>query len=112
MQNVLPSLVPFASAIDMWPQTLAIPGFAGGLLFAALLPIAERRRRLEDVPLARVCLWGLVAGLLVGGLTWAVDYFRPVTIPLQVVMSVAAAAGSAWFFRLRGRMTPAAGARP
>src|SRR5688572_28286676 len=94
VDNVLPSLLPFASEIDMWPQTLAIPGLVGGLIFGALLAIAERRRGFEELSLARVSLWGAVAGLLLSGIALAVDYFTAATIPWLIALSVVAGVGS------------------
>lgn len=35
---------------DVWPTMLAIPGFIGGIVFAALLMIAERGRRFDGIP--------------------------------------------------------------
>jgi hypothetical protein len=54
---------------DIWPTMLAIPGLIGGVLFSALLLIAERRRSFDEVPLFRFALWGAVAGIVLGLLT-------------------------------------------
>jgi hypothetical protein len=43
---------------------LAVPGFFGGLFFSAVLGIAARRRRLDELSLPRFAAWGAVAGLL------------------------------------------------
>lgn len=110
VQDILPSLVPFASKIDMWPQTLAIPGLVGGLLFAALLAGAERRRGFEEMSLARVAVWGAVAGLLVSGIAYAVDYFPAAAFPYLLALGIAAAVGSVLAFRYVGRWV-SAGAR-
>jgi hypothetical protein len=112
IDNVLPSLVPFASRIDMWPQTLALPGFLGGLLFAAFLTVAERRRGFEELSLVRVCLWGALVGLLLSGIAYAVDYFTTAAVPWLLVLSAAASVGSVLFFRLIGRWRVSAAARP
>ncbi len=49
---------PDGRILDMWPQTLAIPGFLGGVVFAFLLWIAEGRRRFDELSLPRFGLWG------------------------------------------------------
>ncbi len=43
-------------------------GFVGGCIFSAVLGLAERRRRFEELSLPRFAAWGGVAGLLLGGL--------------------------------------------
>jgi hypothetical protein len=57
---------PHGRILDMWPQTLAIPGFLGGVSFAALLSFAEGRRRFDELSLPRCTAWGAVVGLLLG----------------------------------------------
>lgn len=66
LANVLPGGFPMASAIDMWPQTLAIIGFIGGVIFALVLGIAEGRHRFDELSLPRFTAWGAVAGFLLG----------------------------------------------
>ncbi len=62
--NIFPNLpLPF---IDMWIQTLAIPGFLGGLAFSAILRIAGGRRRFDELSLPRFAAWGAAGGLAVG----------------------------------------------
>lgn len=51
---------------DIWPATLGIPGFIGGIIFSALLLIAERGRPLYDISIARFAVWGVISGLLLG----------------------------------------------
>src|SRR5918992_5973371 len=63
---------PHGKILDMWPQTLAIPGFLGGVVFSAVLRIAEGRRRFDELSLSRFGAWGAVAGLLLGVLPFAV----------------------------------------
>jgi hypothetical protein len=57
---------PHGAILDMWPQTLAIVGFVGGVVFSTLLGIAERRRRFGELSIPRFTAWGAVAGLLLG----------------------------------------------
>lgn len=74
IDNIAPSARSFTRAIDMWPQTLGLPGLVGGVLFSVLLQITEGRRRFNELSLARSGGWGAVSGLLVGVLVvWVVD---------------------------------------
>ena len=43
----------------------ALSGAASGAVFAGVLALAERRRRLEELPVSRVALWGALGGLAV-----------------------------------------------
>ena len=54
---------------DVWPTLLAVPGFIGGVIFAALLLAAERGRTFDKVPLFRFALWGAITGVALGLLT-------------------------------------------
>jgi hypothetical protein len=45
----------------------AFIGFIFGSVFAVVLSIAERHRRLEDLSIPRMGLWGALAALLVAG---------------------------------------------
>ena len=56
---------------EMWALAGIYPGFLCGAVFFAVLGIAERHRKLDELPLSRVGAWGAVSGLLVGGL-WVV----------------------------------------
>jgi hypothetical protein len=66
LDNVLPGGVSFASRVDMWPQTLAIPGFIGGLLFSVIVMIAGRWAPLQTRSLKHFASWGALAGALLG----------------------------------------------
>lgn len=57
---------PGGRILDMWPQTLAIPGFLGGVAFSLILAVAERRRRFDELSLPRFAAWGAAAGALLG----------------------------------------------
>lgn len=63
IHNIWPN--PLGSAVDIWPAALAYPGFFGGVAFSAVLGIAGRRRRFDELSLPRVAAWGAVGGLLV-----------------------------------------------
>ena len=64
--NVFPNLpLPF---VDMWIQTLAMPGFLGGLAFSTFLRLGEGRRRFDELSILRFGAWGAAGGLTVGAL--------------------------------------------
>lgn len=63
IHNLWPN--PLGEAVDIWPAVLAYPGFFGGVAFAAVLGIAGRRRRFDELSLPAVAAWGALGGLLV-----------------------------------------------
>lgn len=88
--------------LDMWPQTLAIPGFLSGVIFSASLAISEGRRRFDELSLPRFTALGAVTGLVLGcgvlalgsrggpvGLALATVIVAPMTL-----LSAASAAGT------------------
>lgn len=62
---------PDNSMDEMWVAIGAYPGFICGVLFSVLVGIAEPGRRIEDVSLPRLAVWGAAAGLLVGAFPFA-----------------------------------------
>lgn len=56
-----------ADVVDIWVPVFAYPAFASGVTFSAVLGIAGRRRRLDEMSLPRFAGWGALGGLLVGG---------------------------------------------
>ena len=68
LDNVAPAAHGFTRQVDMWPQTLAIPGFIAGVVFAIVLGIAGGRSRFEELSFQRFAAFGVVAGVLVGAL--------------------------------------------
>lgn len=102
LDNVLPGGLPMASAVDMWPQTLAIPSFLGGVVFAVVLGIAGGRRRFDELSLPQFAAWGAVAGLLLGGL--ALSRGAPVIfVGITTLWSAIAAAGSLALARMAAK---------
>ena len=99
---------------DVWPTVLAIPGLVGGIIFSALLMIAERGRSFDEVSLVRASTWGVVTGIVIGLLTIPakVGDVSPGAVgmtALATALSLVAAIGSILFFRLlawwsRGRV--------
>ena len=61
-------------AIGLMVNALAsgAAGFVGGVAFAAVLGLADSRRRFDELSLPRVACWGALGGALVGGLQLAV----------------------------------------
>ena len=93
---------PDNSMDEMWVMVGALPGFLSGVAFSAVLGVAARRRRLDELSIARVGGWGAVAGLLIGILPlllgdrggspmWPLAI---VVIPSITLLSAVSAAGS------------------
>jgi peptidoglycan/LPS O-acetylase OafA/YrhL len=94
---------PDGSMDEMWVAIGAYPGFLGGVVFSAVLAIAARRRRLEELSLARVAAWGAGAGLLVGSIPFVLGdpqtdvpvwLLSTAVIGSITLLSAASAAGS------------------
>lgn len=112
---------PDDSTDEMWVAVGAYPGFLSGIVFVALLALAERNRRLGTLSLARIAAWGAVAGLLVGTLpfmlgepTTAIPRWR---LALTVIgsitgLSAVSAVASAWLSRRAGRRQRRAATEP
>lgn len=111
IDNVAPGLLPFAPNVDMWPQTLGVLFFPGGVLFAALLWIAEGRRRLDELSLPRFTAWGAIAGLLLG-LLFAARGVPSLFITLSTLGGAAAAALSLLIVRIAVGREQGGGAEP
>lgn len=107
---------PSGRFVDIWFTVMAIPGFIGGVVFSALLRIAEGRHSFDEVSLARFATWGVVTGLVLGvlvalflpGFASAMTLTTAVMISIATALGAVAAIGSAVFFRLVARgQTPA-----
>ena len=93
---------PDDSMDEMWWMVGALPGFLSGVMFSAVLGVAARRRRLDELSIARVGGWGAVAGVLIALLPFALGDRggRPVLLLAVVVitsitlLSAVSAAGS------------------
>jgi hypothetical protein len=93
---------------DVWLTVLAVPGFIGGVVFSALLLIADRGRSFNEIPLFHFALWGAVTGIVLGLLTIPAEVgdVSPGAagmIGIATVLGIVAAIGSAVFFRLVAR---------
>ncbi len=56
----------FFRIFDAPLPALALPGFIGGTLYSLVLGVAARNRRVADLSMSRVTLWGGLGGLLLG----------------------------------------------
>lgn len=117
LPNLGVRLPSWAYEVDMWPQTLAIPGFIGGLFFAALLALTGRVRMFERSSLAVLVGLGAVAGLMVGGFVRllngpAESGWLLVAIAIATLLGAIAGPVSALVFRfVEGRRRTPSGAR-
>jgi hypothetical protein len=76
---------PHGKILDMWPQTLAIPGFLCGAVFSGLLGLAASGRRFDELSLPRFGALGAGTGLLLGVLVAATG---PASLPLWLRAAV------------------------
>jgi peptidoglycan/LPS O-acetylase OafA/YrhL len=93
---------------DVWLTVLAVPGFIGGVIFSALLLIAERRSSFDEVPLFHFALWGAVTGVVLGLLTILAEVgdVSPGAagmIGIATALGIVAGLGSGIFCRLATR---------
>jgi hypothetical protein len=112
---------PDGSMDEMWVAIGAYPGFICGLLFSALLWMAERHRRIGELSLPRAASWGVVAGLLVSLLpltaaeptgAWGLSRWvlASVITASITLLSAVSAVGSAVLLRYAARRRILAGA--
>lgn len=107
LDNIAPAAHGFTRQVDMWPQTLGLPGLMAGVLFSVLLLITEGRRGLAELSLPRSGAWGAVSGVLVGALVvWVIapglstPWQLAVTLMgVATVLGAVAGAGSPLLFR-------------
>ena len=111
---VLAGLVvdPDGSMDEMWVAIGAYPGFLCGVVFFAVLRIAEGRRGLDELPLSRAAVWGAVAGLVVGVLPFTIGestsklplwQLAAIVLGSFTLLSAVSAVGSASFLRYAAR---------
>lgn len=63
--------LPVGQLVEIWVLSLGVLGFVGGAIFSTVLPIAEGRRRFDELSLSRFGAWGALGGLVLGGLAVA-----------------------------------------
>lgn len=111
---------PHGRILDMWPQTLAIPGFVGGVVFAGMLWMAEGRRRFDELSLPRFGALGALVGVLLGGLALAAGaaggvasfWLRAAVIVAPVTLLSAASATGALALARKAQQREALSAGP
>ena len=94
---LLPNLLPWEvlfEAMDPLVPLMALPGFVGGAVFSAVLGIAGRRHRFDELSLSRFGAWGAVGGLLVSAPIMFALGFSPPSLALASLMALLCA-GSA-----------------
>jgi hypothetical protein len=112
---------PDGRILDMWPQTLAIPGFISGVLFSIALAWRARHRQFEELSLVRfgglgaAVGAGLAAAAVAAGLA---QHALPLMSRLAVFVLPAAALGGVTassvlaVARMAGRRDRLSGAAP
>ena len=96
---------------EPWIMVGTLPGFFGGVIFSAVLGIAARNRRFDQLSILRFGTWGALAGLLVGVLPFLLGSPNPALpawFPFVVVgsitgMSAVSAAGSLALARMAAK---------
>ncbi len=104
--------------VDMWPQTLGMIGFVGGVTFSVVLRIAAGRRRFDELSLPGFTALGAVGGLLLGtaAIAMGVGGAEPlwlrgaVLLVPPTLLSAASAAGTLALARMAERPSLEAGA--
>src|SRR5688572_24564696 len=92
--ELIANFVPALNFIDMWIPLFAIPGFVGGMIFSAVIGIAARHRKFEELSLPAFAAWGALGGLLLVGIAALVGWGGPFLAIPFVLMSAGGAAGS------------------
>lgn len=110
---------PDGSMDEMWAAIGAYPGFLSGVVFSALIRIAEGRRGLAELALSRAGAWGAAAGVLVGVLPFTIGestsklplwQLAAIVIGSFALLSALSAVGSAVLSRYAARRQAPAGA--
>ncbi len=105
---------PDGSMDEPWIVVGTFPGFLAGVFFSVVLGVAARRRRLDELSVAKVARWGAAAGLLLGSL-WFVSgdqdgrsgplWVLPVVVISAItLLSTVSAAGSLVLARKSARL--------
>lgn len=116
--ELLANFIPGLNVVDMWIQTLAIPGFIAGTCFSLVLRVAAGGRKFNELSLPRFGAWGAIGGLLLGGVLFLltagaeIHWWRTaVTLGTLTLVSAASAVGTLALAR-KGDDPPALGDGP
>jgi hypothetical protein len=101
--ELIANFVPALNFVDMWIPLFAIPGFVGGMIFSAVIGIAARHRRFEELSLRLFAAWGALGGLVLVLLAAVVGWGGPYLAIPFVLMSAGGAAGSLAIARMAER---------
>jgi hypothetical protein len=82
---------PVGAMVDIWPAALALPAFFGGLAFSAVLGVAARRRRFDELSLATFAGWGALGGVILGLFPAALGILGEVSAAAAAVVVAAVA---------------------
>lgn len=104
VSNLFPALPLYF--VDMWIQTLAIPGFVGGVVFSAVLRMAARGRSFDELSYPRITAWGAGSGVLLGALFMGLGAGPLILVPAVVLNTLGASLTLAF-----GRMAEGWGGR-
>lgn len=103
LMELVANFVPALNFVDMWIPLFAIPGFVGGMIFALVIGIVARHRKIEDLSLPVFAALGALGGLLLVLLAAVVGWGGPFLALPFIVMSAAGAAGSLAIARMAER---------
>jgi len=97
---------PQGRILDMWPQTLGIVGFLGGVIFSLMVRIAGERRSFSEFSFVEFAGLGAAAGLVQGVLAMAIMGAPALFTGLTIVVSAGAALGSLAVARMARTRSP------
>ncbi len=87
-------------------RTGLLVGFVSGTLFGSILSFTESRKKISDLPLLRVALWGMIAGAAWPLLTYVDDRMVFVLAPLGAFCAASALAVASKAELPDGQATP------
>jgi hypothetical protein len=112
---------PDGSMDEPWIAVGTYPGFLSGVIFSVVLGIAARRRRLDELSVAKVGGWGAVAGLIIGSLPFVLGdqgpnvervWLLPVVVISSITLLSAASAAGSLVLAKKSERRELAGASP
>jgi hypothetical protein len=114
-------LDPDGSMDEPWVLVGTYPGFLSGVIFSVVLGIAARRRRLDELSVAKVGGWGAVAGVIIGSLPFVLGdqgpnvervWLLPVVVISSITLLSAASAAGSLVLAKKSERRELAGASP
>lgn len=80
-----PELWTWGNPIFEWALGMGLYGFVSGVGFGKLLALAEGRKRLDQLSLGRVAVWGVLGSAMVPLLFGALGFFAAGTTAMEVL---------------------------